>query len=105
MRAAEARSGLPDDGAELMERAGAQAARGALELLRRGASAGRSSAAAARTAATGGSPRVISRRRAATCASSTRRRATTDLGEPDVIVDALFGTGFSRRAARRARPR
>ena len=33
-------------------------------------------------------------------ADRRREGGETDLGEPDVIVDALFGTGFSRRAAR-----
>ena len=85
-------SGLPGDAPELMERAGTRGRRRGARALPDGA-ASRSSAAAARTAATGGSRRATSRRRAATCASSTEA-SDADLGEPDVVVDALFGTGF-----------
>ena len=74
------------DVAELMERAGAAVAR---EVLQRfpGARGSPSSAAAARTAATAGSRR-------GSCASRVDAVETTAVEQADVIVDALFGTGF-----------
>ena len=88
MRAAEARyPGYPGTADELMERAASAVAAEALRAFpTRGASP--SSAARARTAATDGSPRAFSERQGA-----TRRRRTTSPGA-DVVVDALFGTGF-----------
>ena len=95
MRAAEARyPGYPDTVGELMERAGCEAARVALELhpgARRwtvvcggGSNGGDGRIAARELERAGKDVRVVD-----------AKAGETDLGEPDVIVDALFGTGFS----------
>ena len=95
MRAAEARyPGYPDTVGELMERAGCEAARVALELhpgARRwtvvcggGSNGGDGRIAARELERAGKDVRVVD-----------AKAGESDLGEPDVIVDALFGTGFS----------
>jgi ADP-dependent NAD(P)H-hydrate dehydratase / NAD(P)H-hydrate epimerase len=95
MRAAEARyPGFPETAPELMERAGAQTARAALELFasaRRwtvvcggGSNGGDGRIAARQLEAAGREVRVVD-----------AAAGDTDLGDPDVIIDALFGTGFS----------
>jgi ADP-dependent NAD(P)H-hydrate dehydratase / NAD(P)H-hydrate epimerase len=95
MRAAEAQyPGYPETAPELMERAGAQTARAALELFAAaqrwtvvcggGANGGDGRIAAHQLETAGRDVRIVD-------ATS----GDTDLGEPDVIVDALFGTGFS----------
>ena len=92
MRAAEARyAGTVE---ELMERAGAAVARVGLELhpgARRwtvvcggGANGGDGRIAARELGRAGRDVRVVD-----------AKAGETDLGDPDVIVDALFGTGFS----------
>jgi NAD(P)H-hydrate epimerase len=92
MRAAEARyAGAVD---ELMERAGAAVARVGLELHHGaqrwtvvcggGANGGDGRIAARELERAGREVRVVD-----------ARAGETDLGDPDVIVDALFGTGFS----------
>jgi NAD(P)H-hydrate epimerase len=95
MRDAEARfPGYPDSVPELMERAGTAAAR-----------VGRARFPAARRwtivcggGSNGGDGRVMARLLDAE-GCETRivdaKAGETDLGEPDVIVDALFGTGFA----------
>jgi NAD(P)H-hydrate repair Nnr-like enzyme with NAD(P)H-hydrate epimerase domain len=102
MRAAEAQyPGYPETAPELMERAGAQTARAALELFAAaqrwtvvcggGANGGDGRIAAHQLETAGRDVRIVD-------ATS----GDTDLGEPDVIVDALFGTGFpASRAPRR----
>ena len=94
------RGALPghDVDAELMERAGDAVADGLLSDFPRPRH--RRSAARAQTAATAGSPRG--------CSEAGRRfdvveRRTSGPRRADVVVDALFGTGFSRRAARGGR--
>lgn len=95
MRAAEARyPGFPETAPELMERAGTQTARAALELFPTeqrwtvvcggGSNGGDGRIAARELEAAGRKVRIVD-------ATS----GDTDLGEPDVILDALFGTGFS----------
>lgn len=95
MRAAEARyPGFPATAPELMERAGAQTARAALELFAAaqrwtvvcggGSNGGDGRIAARHLEAAGRDVRIVE-------AAS----GDTEIGEPDVIVDALFGTGFS----------
>jgi hydroxyethylthiazole kinase-like uncharacterized protein yjeF len=95
MRAAEALyAGYPDTAGELMERAGAQVARASLELYpdaRRwtfvcggGSNGGDGRIAARELERVGKDVRILD-----------AKAGDTDLGEPDVIVDALFGTGFS----------
>jgi ADP-dependent NAD(P)H-hydrate dehydratase / NAD(P)H-hydrate epimerase len=95
MRAAEARfPGYPDSAPELMERAGALAAAVALESFfsaRRytvvcggGSNGGDGRIAARHLEAAGKEVRLVD-----------AKAGETDLGEPDVIVDALFGTGFA----------
>jgi NAD(P)H-hydrate epimerase len=95
MRAAEARfPGYPDSAPELMERAGAAAAR-----------VGRARFPAATRwtivcggGSNGGDGRVMARlleEEGCTTLIVDAKAGETDLGEPDVIVDALFGTGFS----------
>jgi ADP-dependent NAD(P)H-hydrate dehydratase / NAD(P)H-hydrate epimerase len=95
MRAAEARyPGYPETVPELMERAGTAAAETALELFpdaRRwtvvcggGSNGGDGRVMAAYLERMGHEVRIVD-----------ARAADTDLGEPDVLVDALFGTGFA----------
>ena len=95
MRAAEARyPGFPESAPELMERAGAQVARAALELFTSaqrwtvvcggGSNGGDGRIAARRLQEAGRDVRVVD-----------AKGGETDLGDPEVIVDALFGTGFS----------
>ena len=95
MRAAEARHpGFPETAPELMERAGAQVARAALELFAAaqrwtvvcggGSNGGDGRIAARHLEAAGREVRVVD-----------AKAGDTDLGDPEVIVDALFGTGFS----------
>ena len=95
MRAAEARyPGYPDTVGELMERAGAEAARVALELL----PGARRWTVVCGGGSNGGDGRIVAREleRAGKDVHVVDAKAgETDLGEPDVIVDALFGTGFS----------
>ena len=95
MRAAEARyPGYPGTVPELMERAGGAAAVTALELFpdaRRwtvvcggGSNGGDGRVMAAHLERAGREVHIVD-----------AKAGETDLGEPDVIVDALFGTGFS----------
>ena len=95
MRAAEARyRGYPATVPELMERAGGAAAVTALELFpdaRRwtvvcggGSNGGDGRVMAAHLERAGREVHIVD-----------VKAGETDLGEPDVIVDALFGTGFS----------
>ncbi|MDX6473203.1 MAG: ADP-dependent NAD(P)H-hydrate dehydratase / NAD(P)H-hydrate epimerase [Gaiellaceae bacterium] len=95
MRAAEARHpGFPGTADELMERAGAQVARAALELFTTaqrwtvvcggGSNGGDGRIAARHLEGAGRDVRIVD-----------AKAGETDLGDPEVIVDALFGTGFS----------
>ncbi len=95
MRAAEGSyPGFPEAAPELMARAGAQTARAALELFATaqrwtvvcggGSNGGDGRIAAGHLEAAGRDVRIVD-------AAS----GETELGEPEVIVDALFGTGFS----------
>jgi len=95
MRAAEARHpGYPDSAPELMERAGAQAAQVALQCFagaRRwtvvcggGSNGGDGRIAARHLEAAGKEIRIVA-----------AKVGESELGDPEVIVDALFGTGFS----------
>ena len=95
MRAAESRyPGYPETVGELMERAGSEAARVALELhpgaqrwtvvCGGGSNGGDGRIAARELERAGKDVRVVD-----------AKAGESDLGEPDVIVDALFGTGFS----------
>jgi len=95
MRAAEARHpGYPDSAPELMERAGAQAAQVALQCFARarrwtvvcggGSNGGDGRIAARHLDAAGKEVRIVD-----------AKAGETELGDPEVIVDALFGTGFS----------
>jgi NAD(P)H-hydrate epimerase len=95
MRAAEARyPSYPDSVPELMERAGGHVARVALELhpeARRwtvvcggGSNGGDGRIAARDLERAGKEVRIVD-----------ATAGETDLGDPDVVVDALFGTGFS----------
>ena len=90
MRAAEERyPGYPDSVPELMERAGAAVAREAMLAF----PAARRFACVCGGGSNGGDGRVAARvlREAGLEAEET----TTDLDDFDVVVDALFGTGFS----------
>ena len=90
MRAAEA----GHDARELMERAGALAAEAALQELRE---AERWTVVAG-GGANGGDGRIVARHLEAhgkAVRIVDAKAGETDLGEPDAIVDALFGTGFS----------
>jgi len=95
MRAAEARyPGYPDTVPELMERAGGRAAELALSLwpdaqrwtlvCGGGSNGGDGRVMAERLVAAGREAKVVD-----------AKASEHELGEPDVIVDALFGTGFS----------
>jgi len=95
MRAAEARyPGYPNSVAELMERAGAQAAHVALVEFREaerwtvvyggGANGGDGRIMAEHLESAGKKVKLVD-----------AKAGGTDLGDPEVIVDALFGTGFS----------
>jgi hydroxyethylthiazole kinase-like uncharacterized protein yjeF len=94
MRAAEARyPGYPASVPELMERAGGAAADVALELFPEA----RRWTLACGGGSNGGDGRVMARHLegAGREASIVDAKAGgRDLGEPDVVVDALFGTGF-----------
>jgi NAD(P)H-hydrate epimerase len=95
MRAAEALyPGFPETAPELMERAGAQTAGAAIELFAKsqrwtvvcggGSNGGDGRIAARHLEAAGREVRLVD-----------AAAGETELGEPDVILDALFGTGFS----------
>jgi NAD(P)H-hydrate epimerase len=95
MRAAEARyPGFPETAPELMERAGAQVSRAGLELFVAaqrwtvvcggGSNGGDGRIAARHLQAAGRDVRIVD-----------VNAGETELGDPEVIVDALFGTGFS----------
>ncbi|HET7567663.1 MAG TPA: NAD(P)H-hydrate dehydratase [Gaiellaceae bacterium] len=95
MRAAEARHpGYPDTIPELMERAGGAATEVALSLW----PDARRWTLVCGGGSNGGDGRVVARRleeagREARIVDA--KAGETDLGDPDVVVDALFGTGFS----------
>jgi NAD(P)H-hydrate epimerase len=95
MRAAEVRyPGFPATAPELMERAGAQTARAALELF----AAAQRWTVVCGGGSNGGDGRIAARHLEAAGRDVRIVDATsgeTALGEPEVIVDALFGTGFS----------
>ncbi len=95
MRAAEERyPGWPDTVPELMERAGAAVAE---EALRRFPEA-RSFTAVCGGGANGGDGRIAAerlRRAGREVRVVDAKAGERDLGRPDVIIDALFGTGFS----------
>jgi hydroxyethylthiazole kinase-like uncharacterized protein yjeF len=95
MRAAEARyPGFPGTASELMERAGAQVSRAGLELF----VAAQRWTVVCGGGSNGGDGRIAARHleeagREVRIVDATS--GDTELGNPDVIVDALFGTGFS----------
>jgi hydroxyethylthiazole kinase-like uncharacterized protein yjeF len=95
MRAAEAQyPGFPETAPELMERAGVQTARAALELF----AAAQRWTVVCGGGSNGGDGRIAARHLEAAGREVRIVDATsgdTELGDPDVIVDALFGTGFS----------
>jgi NAD(P)H-hydrate epimerase len=95
MRAAEARyPGYPDTVPELMERAGGAAAETALELF----PDARRWSIVCGGGSNGGDGRVMAahlERAGHEVLIVDAKAGETELGEPDVIVDALFGTGFS----------
>jgi ADP-dependent NAD(P)H-hydrate dehydratase / NAD(P)H-hydrate epimerase len=95
MRAAEALyPGYPETAPELMERAGLQTARAGLELF----AAAQRWTVVCGGGANGGDGRIAARHLEAAGRDVRIVDATsgdTELGEPDVILDALFGTGFS----------
>jgi NAD(P)H-hydrate epimerase len=95
MRAAEARyPGYPETVPELMERAGGAAAVAALELFHDA----RRWTVVCGGGSNGGDGRVMAthlERAGREVHIVDAKAGETDLGEPDVIVDALFGTGFS----------
>jgi ADP-dependent NAD(P)H-hydrate dehydratase / NAD(P)H-hydrate epimerase len=95
MRAAEERyPGFPDTAAELMNRAGTQAAQVALQTYH---GAARWSVVAGR-GSNGGDGRIMAARLEAAGKTVRVVDATSDaseLGDADVLVDALFGTGFT----------
>jgi NAD(P)H-hydrate epimerase len=94
-RAEQAYPGYPDSMAELMEHAGTAVAERALAAF----ADARSFAVVCGKGSNGGDGRVAARvlggqGREARIVEAAGEEAP-DLGEPDVIVDALFGTGFS----------
>src|SRR5579862_2330555 len=92
MKAAEAR--FPGTTEELMERAGTEAARFALERF----PAARRWTAVCGGGANGGDGRIAARelqRAGRDVLVVDAKAGESDLGAPDVIVDALFGTGFA----------
>jgi NAD(P)H-hydrate epimerase len=95
MRAAEERyPGYPDTVPELMERAGGRAAELGLALW---PEAQRWTVVCG-GGSNGGDGRVLAERLVAAGREATvvdAKAGETDLGKPDVLVDALFGTGFS----------
>ncbi len=95
MRAAEARHpGYPDSVPELMELAGAAAARVGLERF----PDARRWTVVCGGGSNGGDGRVMARhleREGREVRIVDGKAGAGDLGEPDVVVDALFGTGFS----------
>src|SRR5579871_911345 len=95
MRAAEGRyPGYPDTVPELMERAGGAAAEVALRLF----PDARRWTVVVGGGSNGGDGRVMARRLEAAGREILlvdAKAGERDLGEPDVVVDALFGTGFS----------
>src|SRR4051812_32819524 len=97
MRSAEAQyPGFPGTAPELMERAGARAAAVALEEFREA----RDWTVVCGGGSNGGDGRIVARR-LEEAGRSVRvidaKAGEMDLGHPDVIVDALFGTGFTGR--------
>jgi NAD(P)H-hydrate epimerase len=95
MRAAEARyPGFPDTAPELMERAGALAAKVALQEL----ADAKQFTVVCGGGSNGGDGRVVARHLDA-AGKSVRvvdaKAGERGLGEPDAIIDALFGTGFT----------
>ena len=105
MRAAEeAYPGYPETIPELMERAGAAVAEAVearypdarrITAVCGGGSNGGDGRVAARLLADGREVRVV---------DVKPEDEAKDLGDPDVVIDAIFGTGFPARRAR-ARPR
>lgn len=94
MRAVEERHpGYPDTAGELMERAGAAVAREAMRLF----PAARSFGVVCGAGSNGGDGRIAAR---VLAEAGHDARETTDPDRFDVVVDALFGTGF--RGAPRA---
>jgi ADP-dependent NAD(P)H-hydrate dehydratase / NAD(P)H-hydrate epimerase len=94
MRAAEAlHPGYPDTASELMERAGSEAARIALQVF---PGAGRWIVVAG-GGANGGDGRIMARHLEAAGRAVEvvdAKGGAVELGDADVVVDALFGTGF-----------
>jgi NAD(P)H-hydrate epimerase len=95
MRAAEAAyPGFPETAPELMERAGAQTARAALELF----AAAQRWTVVCGGGSNGGDGRIAARHLEAAGREVLvvdAKSGEAELGEPEVILDALFGTGFS----------
>ncbi len=95
MREAEARHpGYPDSAPELMERAGAQAVQVALQCF----VGARRWTVVCGGGSNGGDGRIMARHLQAAGKEACivdAKAGESELGDPDVIVDALFGTGFS----------